>query len=623
MVLQEVSLDECGVIPDLSADPLIGTVLGSYELVARSTVGGTGVLYRARHWLLGWDRAVKLFPATPSADDSYAKRFVREAKLAADLRHPNIVQIHDIGLDEQHYYLVMELLSGKSLAELIDDSNRLSAERAVKLLTQVAHAIDYAHDAGVAHHDLTPTNLVVSANDHVTVVDFSVASATDGTYLTSNGEIIGTLAYLAPESILGIGEGFTADGYALGVIAYELLVGHLPFPGDDPTTVMDAHTDQPPPRPRELRPELTEAVEQVLLRQLSKDPDERYATATEFVVALRTAIEVKPTRPEPTLVRTSAPREPDPWTSLQIELQEQHRSRKDQPAPARLPRRRFVATIGALVAGVGLAAGGVAIWSSNAGRSSNAGGARAASSPRAESTRQDRPLAADVPVPKPPVMSAVAGAALATASHGTLPVPIDLGSGSTLTQGLRVDAMSYYQDASGNIVVQGLLANPGTDPVSVNSFQLAFLNEAGSVVQMAKVVTAPQFVQPTARGPWMYMAGRDLTAFSSIRVVIQASPASGSTSRTQRFDITDQSIAGPTGNDVFWTINGRATNRAQVQASSVSVLAAAFDGEGKLLRVGSAFTAISRLAPGESSLFKVTIDAPTEVARYELLVQGL
>lgn len=616
MVLQEISLDEFGVIPDLSVDPLIGTALGSYELVARSNVGGTGVLYRARHQLLGWDRAVKLFPATPSADDSYAKRFVREAKLAADLRHPNIVQIHDIGLDEQHYYLIMELLNGKSLAELIDDSNRLSADRAVKLLTQVAYAIDYAHDAGVAHHDLTPTNVVVNANDHVTVVDFSVASATDGTYLTNNGEIIGTLAYLAPESILGIGEGFTADGYALGVIAYELLVGHLPFPGDDPTMVMDAHTDQPPPRPRELRPELTEAVEQVLLRQLSKDPDERYATAAEFVVALRTAIEVKPTRPEPTLVRPAGPREPDPWTSLQAELQEQARSRKDQTVPTRLPRRRFVTTIGALVAGVGLAAGGVAVWSNTA------GGARTTSSRGTEATRQDRPLITDLPVPKLPVVSAVAGSATTSSSRGTVPVPVGLGSGSTLTQGLRMDAMSYYQDASGNMVVQGLLANPGTGPVAISSFQLAFLNDAGNVVQTAKVVTAPSFLQPTARGPWMYLAGRDLTAFASVRVVIQASPGS-TTSKTQRFDITDQSIAGPTGNDTTWTINGRATNRAQTQVSSVSVLAAAFDGEGKLLRVGSAFTAISRLAPGESSLFRVTVDTPIEVARYELLAQGL
>src|SRR3954465_10709715 len=96
MVLHEISLDESGFIPDLSADPLIGTVLGSYELVARSSVGGTGVLYRARHSLLGWARAMKLFPATPSADNSYVKRFVREAKLAAHLHHPNVVHIHDI-----------------------------------------------------------------------------------------------------------------------------------------------------------------------------------------------------------------------------------------------------------------------------------------------------------------------------------------------------------------------------------------------------------------------------------------------------------------------------------------------------------------------------------------------
>jgi serine/threonine-protein kinase len=339
-VRQGISLDESAIVPDSSADPLIGTELGSYELVARISVGGTGVLYRAQHRLLGWDRAVKLFPATPSADDSYAKRFVREAKLAADLRHPNIVQIHDIGLDEQHYYLILELLSGKTLSELLDDSTRMPIERAVRLLSQVAYALDYAHDAGVAHHDLTPTNIVVGSGDHVTVVDFSVASATDGTYLTSNGEIVGTLAYLAPETIRGIGDGFTSDQYALGVIAYELLVGHLPFPGDDPTTVMEAHTHQAPPRPRELRPELSAAVEQVLLRQLSKEAEARYATATELTTALRAALETRATRADTPTLRLQIPRQPDPWTSLQAELREKHLTQQtvERPAPGRMHR---------------------------------------------------------------------------------------------------------------------------------------------------------------------------------------------------------------------------------------------------------------------------------------------
>jgi serine/threonine-protein kinase len=396
MARQGISLDESegGIIPDSSADPLIGTVLGSYELAARISIGGTGVLYRGQHVLLGWDRALKLFPATPSADDSYAKRFVREAKLAADLHHPNIVQIHDIGLDEQHYFLVMELLRGKTLAELVDDSTRMPADRAVRLLSQAAYAIDYAHDAGVAHHDLTPTNIVVGTGDHVTVVDFSVASATDGTYLTSAGEIIGTLAYLAPETILGIGDGFTADQYALGVIAYELLVGHLPFPGDDPTTVMEAHTHQPPPRPRELRPELSEALEQVLLRQLSKEPQARYPSATELATALRAALETRPTRPESQTLRLQVPRQPDPWTSLQAELREKHRSQQggEGSAPARvrarMPRRAFLAGLGAVAAAAGGAAG-YAAWTrlrASAPESRSAGadsGRRSAPSPAA------------------------------------------------------------------------------------------------------------------------------------------------------------------------------------------------------------------------------------------------
>jgi hypothetical protein len=209
-------------------------------------------------------------------------------------------------------------------------------------------------------------------------------------------------AYLAPETILGTGGGVTADQYAFGVLAYELLVGRLPFPGHDADAVMEAHAHQPPPSPREHRPELSEAVEHVLLRQLSKNPDERYHTLIELVMALRVALETRPSRHEVAAHRTAAgPRQPDPWTTLQMELQEKHRSQQSAtPAPAKKSRRAFLVKAGTLVAGT--AAGGWLAWSLLRGRPAPAPAPEQAPAGAAPATTAPRgPTAA--PSPATPV----------------------------------------------------------------------------------------------------------------------------------------------------------------------------------------------------------------------------
>ena len=323
------------------------------RLVARISVGGAGELYRA-HRLLGWERAIELFPGAPSGRHAptpgglLARRHWRPACGTQYRPDPGCRDRRAV------YFVVMDLLDGTTLAELLDDETRLSAARAVGLLPQVAYALDYAHDAG------RPA-LRSFAEEHrgwgrrrVTVSGLALPWGSGRDVPYQRGEIVGTLAYLAPETILGIGDGDTADQYALGVLAYELLVGHLPFSGDDPTTVMEAHTDQPPPRPREDRPELTEAVEQVLLRSLRKDADDRYASATEFAVALRSAIEVRPARPDPQTPRVTMPRQPDPWTSLQAELREKPRTQVVEQAPSRARRRAFLAATSTLIAGAGV-----------------------------------------------------------------------------------------------------------------------------------------------------------------------------------------------------------------------------------------------------------------------------
>jgi serine/threonine protein kinase len=344
-------------------DPLVGAVLGSYEIGERIGAGEYGVVYRARHRLLGWERALKLLPASLPDDEEYVDRLIREIRVAADLRHPNIVQIHDVAIDEQFAVVVMDLLDGQSLDAIRRPGSRLRTARVMGLLEQLATALDCAHDAGIVHGDLKPANIVVGPNDRLSVIDFCTARAFGGTPVTETERVVGTPAYMAPESIRGTGGGITADQYALGVLAYELLVGQLPFAADDLLALLDAHLQQPPPSPRSIRADLSDAAEQVLLRQLDKRPDARYTTASDFVTVLRIAMEDRPSRQEiPRRAASVGPRQPDPWTSLQAELQEKHRSQQSvQPPAAKKSRRAFLVRAGTLAAGT--ATGGWLAWS--------------------------------------------------------------------------------------------------------------------------------------------------------------------------------------------------------------------------------------------------------------------
>jgi serine/threonine-protein kinase len=270
-------------------DKLSGRTLGPYELGERLGSGGMGAVYRGWHRTLRRHRAVKVLPPILAADETFVERFQREAYIAAGLRHPNIVLIHDIGEADGFHYIAMELLEGTSLRQLIEKEGRLPPARALGLLDQLASALDYAHAQGVIHRDLKPANVVVGPDDQATLVDFGVARAAEGTALTSPGAIIGTADYMAPESVIGGESSAAADRYALGVLAFELLTGRRPFQAPDASRMMYAHAHTPPPSPRALRPDLPAAVEAVLLRQLAKDPAERYPSAGGFVAALRSA----------------------------------------------------------------------------------------------------------------------------------------------------------------------------------------------------------------------------------------------------------------------------------------------------------------------------------------------
>jgi ABC-type dipeptide/oligopeptide/nickel transport system permease subunit len=270
-------------------DTWIGQQLGPYELQSKLGAGGMGVVYRAVHQRLGQARAIKVLPAALAHDEMFVQRFEREARLASELRHPNIVMIFDIAEQNGVNYIVMELLDGRSLHEVIRQDGPLPLDRAIGLLGQLADALDFAHQRGVVHRDIKPGNALVGANDHVTLVDFGIARAAEGTRLTEASSRIGTAEYMAPETITEGESGAGTDLYALGVIAYEMLTGRVPFTGVNSQTIMYAQIHTPPPPPRSLRTDLPPAVEQVVLRQLDKDPAHRYPTGQAFVQALYNA----------------------------------------------------------------------------------------------------------------------------------------------------------------------------------------------------------------------------------------------------------------------------------------------------------------------------------------------
>jgi WD40 repeat protein/predicted Ser/Thr protein kinase len=264
--------------------------IGPYDILEPLGRGGMGVVYRALHRDLQQQRAIKVLPPHLAADETFVSRFKREATIAAGLRHPNVVLIFDVGQQDDFHYIVMELVSGRSLREVIRADKPLPLDRIVRLLRPLADALDFAHGKGVVHRDIKPTNIIIGTDDKVTLLDFGIARAAEGAQqLTRAGLVIGTPEYMAPEVVVGGAAGANADLYALGIVAFEMLTGHVPFHGANTTAVAFAHVHTQPPSPRADRADLPDAVERVLLRQLAKNPRDRYPSARAFVDALETS----------------------------------------------------------------------------------------------------------------------------------------------------------------------------------------------------------------------------------------------------------------------------------------------------------------------------------------------
>jgi len=273
---------------------LIGTTIGNYEIQALIGRGGMATVYRGIDHNLGRAVAIKILSEEARAHPGFVERFRQEARLIANLRHPNIVQIYDFGVHNGTPYMVQELLPGPTLEQRIVDAVRsgqpLPPDDVVAITRQLAAALDAAHAAGVIHRDVKPANAMWNALGALVLTDFGIARSTLApSQQTQVGMVVGTPGYLSPEQAQGLPVTPASDLYSLGVVVFEMLAGRLPFDGDTPMSIAIQHIQTPPPPLRALRPDIPPAVEAVVLRALAKDPTARFERAEQFANALERA----------------------------------------------------------------------------------------------------------------------------------------------------------------------------------------------------------------------------------------------------------------------------------------------------------------------------------------------
>ncbi|WNS45748.1 Stk1 family PASTA domain-containing Ser/Thr kinase [Paenibacillus sp. MMS20-IR301] len=270
---------------------MIGHELGGrYQVIERIGGGGMALVYRAHDILLNRNVAIKVLRNQFVHDEEFIRRFRREAQSAASLSHPNVVSIYDVGQEEDVHYIVMEYVEGKNLNEIIKERAPLQVDESVRIASQICDALDHAHQNQIIHRDIKPHNILIGRNGRVKVTDFGIARAVTSTTITQTGSVVGSVHYFSPEHAKGVTTGEKSDLYSLGIVLYQMLTGVLPFLGESPISVALKHLQEEFEEPRLINPLIPQSVENVILKSMRKNPEERYQSAKQMLQDLETCL---------------------------------------------------------------------------------------------------------------------------------------------------------------------------------------------------------------------------------------------------------------------------------------------------------------------------------------------
>ena len=254
-----------------------------YQLEQTLGTGGMALVYKAKDLMLERSVAVKVLREDLSTDMSFRERFRQEARAAANLSHPNIVTVHDFGLDQGHLFIVMEYVPGTDLKTRIREKSRFSVQETLELMIQACQGVGYAHRAGLVHCDIKPHNMLVSPDGRLKVTDFGIARALASISPEERSEVVwGSPHYFSPEQAAGLPPSPASDVYSLGVILYEMLTGQLPFNAADAEELARMHREVQPIPPRAINPAIPSQLDEIILKVLSKEPSARYRTADQL-----------------------------------------------------------------------------------------------------------------------------------------------------------------------------------------------------------------------------------------------------------------------------------------------------------------------------------------------------
>jgi serine/threonine protein kinase len=274
--------------------PMVGEEWAGYRLRGVIGRGGMSTVHEAENPRLGSLVALKVLAPELAEDDVFRARFLKESRIAASLNHPNVIPIYDMGSSDGLLHIAMRYVSGADLRSVLEVRHLLPPDEALTLIGQTARALDSAHRQGLVHRDVKPGNILVEGGgdeddpDHVYLSDFGISKyAMSRSGLTATGEFMGTIDYLAPEQIQGRPVDGRADLYSLACVLYQCVTGRVPFPKDIDAAIIWAHVEEWPTLPSVVRPELPSSLDDVLMRAMAKQPDDRYQSCRKFVAAAR------------------------------------------------------------------------------------------------------------------------------------------------------------------------------------------------------------------------------------------------------------------------------------------------------------------------------------------------